>query len=36
MAIVERTEGAGAVLWQAIDDGDVRIAIIHRPRYDDW
>ena len=36
MAIGERTEGAGAVLWQAIDDGDVRIAIIHRPRYDDW
>ena len=36
MAIGERTEGAGAVLWQVIDDGDVRIAIIHRPRYDDW
>ena len=36
MAIGERTEGAGAVLWRAIDDGDVRIAIIHRPRYDDW
>ena len=36
MAIGERIEGAGAVLWQVIDDGDVRIAIIHRPRYDDW
>jgi 8-oxo-dGTP diphosphatase len=36
MATVERIEGAGAVLWQAIDDGDVKIAIIHRPRYDDW
>lgn len=36
MATGERIEGAGAVLWQAIDDGDVTIAIIHRPRYDDW
>jgi 8-oxo-dGTP diphosphatase len=36
MAAVERIEGAGAVLWQATDDGDVTIAIIHRPRYDDW
>ena len=36
MAIGERIDGAGAVLWQVIDDGDVRIAIIHRPRYDDW
>ena len=36
MATVERIEGAGAVLWQAIDDADVKIAIIHRPRYDDW
>lgn len=36
MATGERIEGAGAVLWQATDDGDVTIAIIHRPRYDDW
>ena len=36
MAAVERIEGAGAVLWQANEDGDVSIAIIHRPRYDDW
>jgi 8-oxo-(d)GTP phosphatase len=36
MATVERIEGAGAVLWQATNDGDVTIAIIHRPRYDDW
>lgn len=36
MATVERIEGAGAVLWQAIDDAEVKIAIIHRPRYDDW
>jgi 8-oxo-dGTP diphosphatase len=36
MAAVERIEGAGAVLWQSTDDGEVTIAIIHRPRYDDW
>ena len=36
MATADRIEGAGAVLWQAIDGGDVKIAIIHRPRYDDW
>jgi len=36
MATVERIEGAGAALWQATTDGDVTIAIIHRPRYDDW
>lgn len=36
MTTGERIEGAGAVLWQAIDGGDVTIAIIHRPRYDDW
>ena len=36
MATVDRIEGAGAVLWQSVDDGDVMIAIIHRPRYDDW
>ena len=36
MATVERIEGAGAVLWQATNDGDITIAIIHRPRYDDW
>jgi 8-oxo-dGTP diphosphatase len=36
MATVERIEGAGAVLWQAIDGAEVKIAIIHRPRYDDW
>ena len=36
MATVDRIEGAGAVLWQSVEDGDVTIAIIHRPRYDDW
>ena len=28
---------AGAVLWRASDDGDEpEVAVIHRPRYDDW
>jgi 8-oxo-dGTP diphosphatase len=36
MTTDDRIEGAGAVLWQSEEDGDVTIAIIHRPRYDDW
>jgi len=28
---------AGAVLWQPDpDSGDTRVAVVHRPRYDDW
>ena len=27
---------AGAVLWRAADDDAVEVAIVHRPRYDDW
>ncbi|BBY29249.1 NUDIX hydrolase [Mycolicibacterium sediminis] len=27
---------AGAVLWRAGDDDAVEVAIVHRPRYDDW
>ncbi|WP_338599477.1 NUDIX hydrolase [Saccharopolyspora sp. SCSIO 74807] len=27
---------AGAVLWRPDDDGTPRIALVHRPRYDDW
>ena len=28
---------AGAVLWRASDDGgEPEVAVIHRPRYDDW
>lgn len=26
---------AGGLLWRA-DDGDRRLAVVHRPRYDDW
>jgi len=27
---------AGAVLWRPADDGTPEIAVVHRPRYDDW
>ena len=27
---------AGAVLWRRRPDGSVEVAVIHRPRYDDW
>ncbi|OBK74125.1 NUDIX hydrolase [Mycobacterium sp. 1274761.0] len=31
------TLAAGAVLWRASDDGtEPEVAVIHRPRYDDW
>ena len=29
-------QAAGAVLWRKAGSGDLEIAIIHRPRYDDW
>ncbi len=31
----EPVRAAGAVLWRA-DDGGPRIAVVHRPKYDDW
>lgn len=30
------TLAAGAVLWRTDDDGTAQVAVIHRPRYDDW
>ncbi|HEY6423946.1 MAG TPA: NUDIX hydrolase [Pseudonocardiaceae bacterium] len=27
---------AGAVVWQPSPSGDVEVALVHRPRYDDW
>ena len=36
MPKVDRIDGAGAVLWQSLEGGVVQIAVIHRPRYDDW
>jgi 8-oxo-dGTP diphosphatase len=29
-------QAAGAVLWRKSDDSQLEIAVIHRPRYDDW
>ena len=29
-------QAAGAVLWRKSDKSKLEIAIIHRPRYDDW
>ena len=29
-------QAAGAVLWRKIESGDLEIAIVHRPKYDDW
>ena len=29
-------EAAGAVLWRHASDGKILIALVHRPRYDDW
>jgi len=28
-------EAAGGVLWRRVD-GEVQVAVVHRPRYDDW
>jgi 8-oxo-dGTP diphosphatase len=29
-------QAAGAVLWRRASNADLEIAIVHRPRYDDW
>jgi len=29
-------EAAGAVLWRNADNDSIEIALVHRPRYDDW
>jgi 8-oxo-dGTP diphosphatase len=29
-------QAAGAVLWRKTESGDLEIAIVHRPKYDDW
>jgi len=29
-------QAAGAVLWRKSSESDLEIAVIHRPRYDDW
>ena len=27
---------AGGVVWRRSDDGQLRVLVVHRPRYDDW
>jgi 8-oxo-dGTP diphosphatase len=29
-------KAAGAVLWRRLSDDLLQVALIHRPRYDDW
>ena len=29
-------QAAGAVLWRRASNDDLEIAIIHRPKYNDW
>lgn len=31
-----QVRAAGAVLWRSGDDSTVEVAVVHRPRYDDW
>ena len=31
-----QVEAAGAVLWRANGSADLQVAVVHRPRYDDW
>ena len=27
---------AGGIVWRPADDGGIEVAVVHRPRYDDW
>jgi len=29
-------EAAGGLLWRIMKNSDIELAIVHRPRYDDW
>jgi 8-oxo-dGTP diphosphatase len=31
-----RVEAAGGVVWRATEGDAIEIAVVHRPRYDDW
>jgi 8-oxo-dGTP diphosphatase len=33
---VAEVEAAGGVVWRRSSQGGVEIAVVHRPRYDDW
>lgn len=32
----EVVQAAGAILWREVDDEAIEIAVVHRPKYDDW
>jgi 8-oxo-dGTP pyrophosphatase MutT (NUDIX family) len=34
--ITHEVEAAGAVVWRVGPDGPIEVALIHRPKYDDW
>jgi 8-oxo-dGTP diphosphatase len=34
--VTANIHGAGAVVWRRRPDGAVEIAVVHRPKYDDW
>ena len=34
--MTRQVRAAGGVLWRPAHDGGVRVAVVHRPRYDDW
>jgi 8-oxo-dGTP diphosphatase len=29
-------QAAGAILWREVDEEEIEIAVVHRPRYNDW
>ena len=33
---MKEIRAAGAVLWRRRADGGIEVAVVHRPRYDDW
>lgn len=33
---MDEIRAAGAVLWRDRHDGEIEVAVVHRPRYDDW
>ena len=36
MTLRYEVEAAGGVVWRRRDDGTIEVAVVHRPRYDDW
>ncbi len=34
--MADEVEAAGGVVWRRGEDGSLEVALVHRPRYDDW